>query len=232
MIVRERPDSFVLVEQHEHALVSAEFGRHWTDPPRPLDSTLYAVAHHDVGWQGPDESVSWNEEKDRPYSFMDYPPEPKARAYKEGLDRLEAEDHYAAYLCSLHYTTLMQGSGKEAEVRFVAAESGRQERLRAGISEEEAENAERNLRFLKLCDGLSLFVCLNESGGSDYPPPYPDGFAFDGERYAPEWRDQRTLRLEPNPFSGPFEVSIPYIEVGKDRRFLKSGRVELRIGQW
>ena len=229
MIVRERPDSFVLVEQHEHARVSERFARRWSVPPRPLDSTLYAVANHDVAWQGPDSSVSWNEAKDRPYSFMDYPPEPKVRAYKEGLDRLEAEDHYAAYLCSLHYTTLMQGSKNEVEARFVTGEARRQEKLRADISEEEAENAERNLRFLKLCDGLSLFVCLNEPGESDYPPPYPGGFTFNGERYAPEWTDRRTLRLDPNPFSEPFEVSVPYTEVGRDRKLLGGGRMELRI---
>ncbi len=232
MISRERPNSFVLVKQHEHAQVSVEFARHWKRGPFPRESTLYAIANHDVSWQRPDERVIWNEERDRPYSFVDYPSEPKVQAYREGLDRLETEDLYAAYLCSLHYTTLMRDSNKEVEVRFVTGESRRQERLRSGMSGEEAENIDRNLRFLKLCDGLSLFVCLNEPDGSDYPPPYPDGFSFDGENYAPEWTDQRTLRLDPNPFSEPFEVSIPYQEVGKDRRPLESGRVELRIGRW
>ena len=232
MIIRARPDSFVLIKQHDHALASAEFARHWSSPPKPLGPTWYAVAHHDIAWQGPDQDVSWDEEKDRPYSFVDYPPEPKVRAYTEGLDRLEAENLYAAYLCSLHYTTLMQSSKKEAELRFVAEESRRQERLRAGMSGEETENVDRNLRFLKLCDGLSLFVCLNEPGGSDNPPPYPDGFSFDDEHYAPEWTDSHTLRLDPDPFSEPFEVSIPYKEFGKDRRPLGSGRTELRIGRW
>ena len=229
MISRERPNSFVLVKQHEHAQVSAEFARHWKRGPFPRESTLYAIANHDVSWQRPDERVIWNEERDRPYSFIDYPPEPKVRAYREGLDLLETEDLYAAYLCSLHYTTLMQNSEKEVEARFVATELERQERLRAGLSREESENAERNLRFLKLCDGLSLFVCLNEPGGSGYPPPYPDGFAFDGEKYVPEWTDRRTLRLDPNPFSTPFEVSLPYVEVGKNRRSLGGGFAELRI---
>ncbi|MGI9048224.1 MAG: DUF3891 family protein [Rubrobacteraceae bacterium] len=229
--MRERPDSFVLIEQHEHALISAEFARHWSKSPHPPDSTLYAVAHHDVAWRGPDLDVSWNEDRDRPYSFVDYPPEPKVRAYTEGLNQLEIENSYAAYLCSLHYTTLMQASNKEAEIRFVTEESRRQERLRAGMSEEEAENVGRNLRFLKLCDGLSLFVCLNEPGGSDYPPPYPDGFSFDGEHYDPQWTDRRTLRIDPDPLSEPFEISIPYKEFGKDRHPLESGRIELQVSQ-
>ena len=157
MIVRERQDTFVLVEQHEHARISSEFARHWREAPRPLDSTLYAIEKHDVAWQEPDRYVSWNEEKDRPYSFVDYPSEPKVRAYAEGLDWIETKDPYAAYLCSLHYTTLMQGSNKRVEVQFVTEETQRQEKLRANMSAEQAENIDRNLHLLKLCDGLSLF---------------------------------------------------------------------------
>jgi hypothetical protein len=174
--------------------------------------------------------VSWNEEKDRPYSFQDYPVELKVRAYTEGLDRLEEQDAYAACLCSMHYETLVRRFGRTgAEARFVEAQVGRQERLRAGLSEEEIGNLDRNLGLLRLCDGLSLFVCLNEPGEDESPPPYPEGFEFDGQRFEPVWEDRRTLRLEPDPFTEAFEVSIPYSRVGRDRRPLDGGRIELQI---
>jgi hypothetical protein len=230
VIVRETPDSFVLVKQHDHALASGEFARRWADQPRPLESTLYAIAHHDVAWRGPDAEVRWNEETGRPYSFVDYPPELKVRAYAEGLEWVEERDPYAACLCSMHYETLLRRfGGSEAEARFVEDEARRQERLRAGMGEEELGNLERNLNLLRLCDGLSLFVCLNEPGGDEDPPPYPEGFEFEGERYLPVWEDRSTLRLDPNPFSGPFEVAIPYRTVGKDRRPIESGSLELRV---
>lgn len=230
MIVREKPDSYVLVKQHDHALAAGELAKHWARRPRPLESTLYAVAHHDVAWQGPDARVRWSEETGRPYSFADYPPEPKVRAYAEGLDWLEERDPYAACLCSMHYETLVRRFGSsEAEERFADAESRRQEKLRAGMSEEELENLEYNLHLLRLCDGLSLFVCLNEPGGDDYPPPYPEGFEFYGERFHPIWEDRGTLRLDPNPFSGAFDLSIPYTSVGRDRRPLGGGHLELRV---
>jgi hypothetical protein len=230
MIVREKPDSYVLVKQHDHALAAGEIAKHWASRPRPLESALYAIAHHDVAWQGPDARVRWNEETGRPYSFADYPPELKVRAYAEGLDWLEARDPYAACLCSMHYETLVRRFGSsEAEERFADAESRRQEKLRAGMSEEELENLEYNLRLLRLCDGLSLFVCLNEPGGDDYPPPYPEGFEFHGERFQPIWEDRGTLRLDPNPFSGAFDLSIPYTSVGRDRRPLGGGHLELRV---
>ena len=230
MIVRETPDSFVLVKQHDHALASGEFARRWADEPRPLESTLYAIAHHDVAWRGPDAEVRWNEETGRPYSFVDYPPELKVRAYAEGLAWVEERDPYAACLCSMHYETLLRRfGGSEAEARFVEDEARRQERLRAGMGEEELGNLERNLNLLRLCDGLSLFVCLNEPGGDEDPPPYPEGFEFEGERYLPVWEDRRTLRLDPNPFSGSFEVAIPYRTVGKDRQPIETGSLELRV---
>jgi hypothetical protein len=230
VIVRETPDSFVLVKQHDHALASGEFARRWADEPRPLESTLYAIAHHDVAWRGPDAEVRWNEEAGRPYSFVDYPPELKVRAYAEGLAWVEERDPYAACLCSMHYETLLRRfGGSEAEARFVEDEARRQERLRAGMGEEELGNLERNLNLLRLCDGLSLFVCLNEPGGDEDPPPYPEGFEFEGERYLPVWEDRRTLRLDPNPCSGSFEVAIPYRTVGKDRQPIETGSLELRV---
>jgi hypothetical protein len=230
VIVRDTSDSFVLVKQHDHALASGEFARRWVDEPRPLESTLYAIAHHDVAWRGPDAEVRWNEETGRPYSFVDYPPELKVRAYAEGLGWVEERNPYAACLCSMHYETLLRRfGGSEAEARFVEDEARRQERLRAGMGEVELGNLERNLNLLRLCDGLSLFVCLNEPGGDEDPPPYPEGFEFEGERYLPVWEDRRTLRLDPNPFSGPFEVAIPCRTVGKDRRPIEGGNLELRV---
>ena len=229
MIVREKTDSYLLVKQHDHALVSGEFARYWAEELWPLGPTLHAITNHDVAWQGPDASVRWNEETGRPYSFIDYPAAPKLAAYTAGLDLLETEDLYAACLCSMHYETLVRRSQGEVEVAFVEGEISRQRRLKAAMSEAEIGSLEHNLRFLKLCDGLSLFVCLNEPGQNDYPPPYPEGLTLEGRKFEPVWEDERTLRLEPNPFSGPFEVSVPYQSFGKDGRSLGDGRLELRI---
>ncbi len=230
MIVREKSDSFVLVKQHDHALVSGELARHWAEKPWPSDSTLYAISHHDVAWKELDETVRWNEETGRPYSFMDYPSGPKVRAYAAGVDVVEEHDPYAGCLCSMHYETITRGSEVEAETRFAEAETRRQERLRKGMSGEELRSLERNLGLLKLCDGLSLFVCLNEPGReASYPWPYQQGLAYAEEDYAPEWVDEGTLRVRPNPFSGPFEFSLPYRVVGGDGWLEESGCLEFRV---
>ena len=228
MIVRENPDSYVLIGQHDHGGISGEFAGRWRERPTPLESTLYAIANHDVAWQKLDETVRWNEMADRPYSFMDYPVEPKMEAYREGLDFLEAQDGYAACLCSIHYASFVRDAEGAAEVRFREGEERRQERLRGAMSTGEIENLKRNFRLLRVCDDLSLFVCLNEPGRNDHPW-YRDGFVLMGTKFEPVWEDRQTLRLDPNPFSGAFELSIPYLSVGRDRQPRGSSRLELRV---
>jgi uncharacterized protein DUF3891 len=97
------------------------------------------------------------------------------------------------------------------------------------MSGEELENLERNFRFLRLCDGLSLYLFLYGPGEPGYPPPTPDGFEFDGTRFDLVWEDEGSVRLEPFALTGPFEVSVPYREVGKARRPLGEGHIRLRV---
>jgi Protein of unknown function (DUF3891) len=229
VIVRDRPDTFLLFEQHEHALVAGEFARRWRERPSPFESTVYAVANHDLAWREPDREVLWNEEKDRPRSFLDYPLDLKLAAQKRGIDLVEDHDPYAGCLCSMHYARFLLDAEWPEEIEFREGELERQARLREGMGGEELENLERNFHFLRLCDGLSLFLCLNEPGGGDRPPPYPGGFQFQGTRFGPVWEDDRTLRIDPNPFSEEFDVAIPYRVVGRDRRLLGSDLLELRV---
>jgi Protein of unknown function (DUF3891) len=228
VIVRERPDSFLLFEQHEHALVAGEFARRWRERPNPFESTVYAVANHDLAWREADRGVLWNEEKDRPYSFVDYPLDLKLQAQRRGIDLVEEHDPYAGCLCSMHYARFLLDSVRPEEVAFREGEVGRQGRLEAKMAEFELENLERNFHFLRLCDGLSLYLCLNEPGGED-GPPYPGGFEFEGTRFVPVWEDGQTLRLDPNPFSEAFRIEIPYSIIGTDRRSLGSDILELRV---
>jgi hypothetical protein len=184
------------------------------------------VANHDVGWQALDEVVHWDEDSGKPYSFTNYPRRPKLRAYKGGLDLLEARNPYAAFLCSMHYAALV--GGLEEEIRFRESEAERRRRIESLITQEESSNLGRNFRLLRLCDDLSLFVCLNEPGRNEHPW-YENGFKFEDTRFEPVWEDRCTLRLYPNPFSGPFDLVVPYALIEKDGRHLGSNRFELRV---
>jgi hypothetical protein len=226
VIVREKPGSYVLIKQHDHGLISGEFARHWAESPRPLEPTLYAIAKHDAGWQVLEASVRWNAKTGKPYSFTDYPILPRLRAYEEGIDLLEAENPYAACLCSMHYAALVGDS--EAEVGFRERETQRQREMKDVMTGEELDNLKHNFHLLRLCDDLSLFVCLNEPGRNDHPW-YRNGFRFEGAKFEPVWEDKYSLRLDPNPFSQSFDLAIPYKVVGKDGRTAASNCSELRV---
>jgi hypothetical protein len=230
VIVRERDGQFVVFEQHEHARISGEMARRWTPPPAPFESAVVAVTEHDVAWRELDGEVLWDEERGRPFSFVDYPSAPKMRAYAAGIDRVEAQNPYAALLCSLHYATIVGGSENPEERRFARREKERQGRLRSGFSGEGIENLERNLRLLKVCDGLSLFVCLNEPGRSArLLPPYEGGFSFDGTVYRPGWEDEQTLTVSPSPFPDDFEVSLPYGILDGNGSAVGDGEMRLQV---
>lgn len=228
MIVRERPDSYVLVEQHEHARVSGEFARHWAAELRPYDDTVYAVTNHDVGWRSLDAEVRFDPGSGRPYAFTDYPLEPKLRAYVDGLDLVEAHSPYAACLCSMHYASIVRNERAPVAEEFVASELARQERAREGMSLEELGNLPYNFRLLQLCDSLSLFVCLNEPGRNEHPY-YRDGLRFMGETLWPVWEGSHTLTFKPNPFSEPFDIAVPFREIAKNGDPVGAGSLKLRM---
>jgi hypothetical protein len=147
MIVRERSDYFLLFGQHDHALMAGEFARRWVRGPEPFESTVYATTNHDLAWREPDREVLWNEEKDKPYSFMDYPLRLKLSAHKWGVDQVETHDPYAGCLCSMHYARFLLDAECQEEVVFRDGEFERQRRLEEGMSEVERENLERNFQF-------------------------------------------------------------------------------------
>ena len=209
MIVRERPDSFLLFEQHEHALIAGEFALRWRERPRPFESTLYAIANHDLAWRELDREVLWNEEKDRPYSFVDYPLDLKLPAQRRGIDLVADHDPYAGCLCSMHYSRFLLDSVRPEEVVFREGEMERQGRLEERMSEKELENLERNFRLLRLCDGLSLLLCLNEPGGEDSPPPYLEGSSSKGRAFGWYGRMDRCCAWIPTPSRRRSESGSP-----------------------
>lgn len=228
MIVRRQEDSFVLVRQHDHGLISGEFARKLSLEIIPEKPTLFAVRNHDIGWQDLDKEIRFNPSTGAPYSFIDYPLEPKLLAYKQGLDQIEAQEPYAAYLCSMHYSSFVRNSSESAAVEFRESEESRRTKLERELPQGWLANAEYNFRVLQLCDNLSLFVCLNEPGENTYPP-FKNGFVFMGGKFQPVWRDDQALSLVPNLFSGFFELSVPYRRVGRDGGVVENGEIYLKV---
>lgn len=230
MIVRGRKEGpgFVLVEQYEHGLISGEFARHWGWSPRPSDSALYAIAEHDLAWKELDAELRWNPEEGRPYAFFEYPAEPRLAAYSRGVDAVERQDPYAGLLCSLHYESFVRNATGPAESSFRAAERERQSRLMFAISDRQRERVDAEISLLRMCDDLSLFVCLNHPGENAHPW-YREGFTYGETRLAPVWESPSELRFEPSPFTRSFEIAVPHLLIRPDGSPAGAGEDRIRI---
>lgn len=223
MIVREQGEDFICIYQHDHALLAGELASHYNGTIFPYSSTLYGIAFHDIGWKAYDLKLAWNEEKDRPYTFEDTPLEEKLTLYRNGIDQVEAIYPYAGFLCSKHYCGFFANDFSELAVRFREQESIRQHQLRQFFTKEEERQIQKNYRLLRFFDDLSLALCLNEPQKKDHPW-FADGILFNEKKYQWKWLDEKRLYVDPEIFTRDFQVELPYIIVGRDRRIKKKGK--------
>jgi len=67
MIIRENKDSFIMIEQHSHAEVSADIMSYWDDELNPelslTKSVHYAIRNHDLGWKNFDKQPFWDDKE-------------------------------------------------------------------------------------------------------------------------------------------------------------------------
>ena len=228
MLVRDRKSGFALVEQYEHSLISGALARHWGWEPEPSEAAIHAISEHDLAWKELDAEVSFNPETGRPYKFFEYPAETRLSAYRRGIDAVEANDPYAGLLCSLHYESFVKNATGAVEASFRAAERERQSRLMFAISDAERERVDDELALLRICDDLSLFLCLNEPGENSYPW-FREGFVYGQTHLMPVWEEHNVLRLEPSPFARGFELIIPYRVIDEAGRFAGGGEEMVEI---
>lgn len=228
MIVREQDGYFVLFKQFDHCQVSGIFASHWREKPEPYQSVHYAIENHDIGWEQLDHTIAWDEQTNKPYSFSNYPLIEKLSAYQYGLNLVENKDPYAGYLCSQHYASFFRNAQDKESLHFRKSEMERQQRLKQTFTEHQLNRLNENYNLLKICDDLSLFICLNEPGQNTHPW-YQNGFKRNGGRITPVWTDHSTLTMSPNPFTRPFDISIPYQLVSRERKLLGQNRLNIQV---
>ncbi|GAA0366321.1 DUF3891 family protein [Bacillus horti] len=229
MVVFEGDKDFIMMTQHDHADASAQFAKglpvEWFETEQHRKDFLFAVQEHDRGWIDLDHTPFWNDEQMAPYSFMDFPMRPKLAFYEKGVNEVEAQNPFAALLCSLHYESFFDlDEEDEAIQNYLALEQGRQERIRGKLEEQGVElgRIPYYFKLIQLCDNASLYICLNEPGvtKNDEFPWYRQGFkqkleTLNHEVIVPEWLSVDTVRLAPFPLAKKIEVQVPYKRVEK-----------------
>jgi hypothetical protein len=230
MIVRERENEFIMIEQDHHARISGEILSNWEESffkgKKWKDSVLYAVARHDCGWRLVDRQPFWNDKKQAPYSFIDFPSPAKILVYRSGIDEVESRDRYAALLCSEHYRRFKTGDSSPEANGFLRSEKARKERLVQSMPDFDRRLFEFHYGLLQLCDNLSLYICLNEPGTSkeDEFPFFRSGIplsdaldVFSKRKMFARWTNACTVGLDEFPLKQPVTIQLKQKTVTKKR---------------
>ncbi|WP_373894907.1 DUF3891 family protein [Virgibacillus sp. CBA3643] len=221
MIVRERENEFVLIKQHDHAQVSGEMIMNWRDDlikdTKLQKSVEYAIYNHDVGWKPVDKQPFWNDQKQEPYTFIDFPIPPKAVFYKHGIEEVMQHDTYAGLLCSRYYMNfLLQETSDEAKA-FVEQERERQQQIIESLSDFDKMVFDFHYALLQICDSLSLFLCLNDPGVAmkDGHLFFRNGIpisaplhGFNENKMELTWKDHDTVAIHEFPFENPITITL------------------------
>ncbi len=109
MIRREDGGDFLLIAQHDHALVAgvlaAQFGNADFAAPDPQDKTVKGVSLHDCGWPLHDDEPTLNA-KGLPSDVFETTRPVALKVWAASADKASADDPYAGLLTSLHVLSL------------------------------------------------------------------------------------------------------------------------------
>ncbi|PFG03558.1 DUF3891 family protein [Bacillus sp. es.034] len=237
MIIRETDDSFIMIKQHDHAFVSGEtikhINRNLLISDQFFDDFVYASHQHDRSWIGLDDTPIWNDGKQIPFTFSDYPLLPKLAFYQIGLNEIEEVNLYAALLCSLHFCSFFDKSKDPDCLQFLRDEANRQQKIRNHLPKIDEELLTQHFQLLQLSDNLSLYFCLNEPGVEKENEHLwfkdgfknTEGFHSGNQRLKTRWVNEHEVTFDDFPFETDFQVTLPYKKVDK-RAIRKMGIAE------
>ncbi|MDM8100336.1 MULTISPECIES: DUF3891 family protein [Oceanobacillus] len=227
MIIRNQNGHFIFITQVDHASVSGEIVKNlasgYFEHTPYKDSVIYAAYQHDCGWEAFDKQPFWNDQANRPYSFIDFPDIPKTVLYTQGIEQVQEKDRYAALLCSEHYKRFLVTSTLPEAKAFVQQEAERQEWLISRMDHFNQATFEMDYTLLQFSDNLSLFACMNEPGAADKDlhPFFKNGISVSNtassfpSAFSVSWEDKETITMEPFPFSANFPITLLYKSIPK-----------------
>src|SRR5690625_1594605 len=167
MIIRERLDSFVMIDQHHHASLSGKLFDNLKSLYTLQEKTLHlalrhAIYYHDVGWIPFDLHPFWDDQSQAPYSFITFPNSVKVVLYQSGIDTVQEVNAYAGLLCSEHYRRFLNKDYTSFPKKFVHNEKIRQNNLIHTFEQFNYDTFQLHYEVLQFFDNLSLYLCLHE----------------------------------------------------------------------
>jgi len=108
-VQRDGQAEFLLIAQHDHALIAGELAEHFGNDrfarPEPREPALQGVRLHDCGWPLHDDQPTINEEG-KPLDVFETPRKIALPVWTASAEKAAAIDPYAGLLVSLHVLSL------------------------------------------------------------------------------------------------------------------------------
>ena len=147
MIRRDKNDGWILITQHNHALLSGQIMANWGNDcfvkPDPYNEVLFAIKEHDSGWKDWDSNPKINTENGFPANFTEMSPYDQSIIWSKCY-RSHSSDHpYASALTALHFSKFNSSNLKK-----------------------DPENEQLKLLQLDMRDFISKVLNFNISNGS------------------------------------------------------------------
>lgn len=227
MIRRKDSEGWILVTQHDHAVLAGEIIALWGNDrfsrPRPFEEVVFAVREHDSGWKEWDSRPKINPENGCPANFMEMEYRDQYGIWK-GSYLGHAQKHpYASSLIALHFDRFNEkslsknpgnGSAKmlEREIdEFISGNLGIE--IKSGDEMSALPlDVKINLRFVQVGDIISLTLCHGwlDMEIKDVPVSYA------GETAAIKMTssDGFNFTMDPYPFTAPvIKCSVPALRL-------------------
>lgn len=206
MIVCDLGDSWQIVMQTDHADLSGDFARRWTERTPRSASLEVAAERHDDGWAVWEQSPMCDVGTGKPLNFLDVGVPAHLAFYRAGIAAIGEQDPYAGLLVSMHGAGIYRGRyGLQPELKltfaddvrelvdaFVAEQEGTFEARETELGITESERM-HDYELLQMFDRLSLLFCMNDT----LSPPPTD---LMGHRVEPD--GDGAVTMAPFPFDG------------------------------
>src|SRR4051812_15660310 len=168
MIRHTQGDAFLLIAQHDHALLSGKFaervGNGMFAPPTPFQEVVDGIALHDCGWPVHDEEAPTLNPKGIPLHVLESPMAVATRVWSESVRRATAKNPYTALLVSLHVTALSTFAKSQGWIPHERAKNPAEHFMVNKFQQQQFEIQEGLRKQLKMRTDLPLHNGLAEPG--------------------------------------------------------------------
>lgn len=225
MIRRENDGGWILITQHDHALLSGQVMSHWGNDsfikPEPYDEVLFAVKEHDSGWKEWDSNPKINTENGFPANFTEMSPYDQSVIWSKCY-RSHSNDHpYASAIVALHFSKFNRSNLKkdpnneQLKLLQLDMKDFILKELKINISNGKPdtipEEIKVNLKLLQIGDIISLTLC--HGWRSIEITETPMNYIGDQTTLKMESEDGLNYRISPYPFENS---NLEFNIVGKN----------------